>query len=161
MATIHTISDFRKAYRAGQYAWPGGYPQYFITSDGAALSFEAAKGNLGLILRAIHEGLNDGWRVVGIDVNWEDGTLTCDHTGKPIECAYGEEPDPMPFKVEGVELEDGSRTLLNEYATSHEARTFMERYVSKEDAGGWSLIEVYDTRGEDAERLAFWGREQA
>jgi len=31
---IETISDFRKAMRHGPYAWPGGYPCYFIMGDG-------------------------------------------------------------------------------------------------------------------------------
>lgn len=63
------------------------------------------------------------------------------------------------FTVEAIDLADGSRTTLAEFGTSHEARTWMERYVSRENAGNWDLIEVYDLRGEDAERLAFWERE--
>jgi hypothetical protein len=35
--TIDTGREFRETLRAGAYAWPGGYPLYFITSDGAAL----------------------------------------------------------------------------------------------------------------------------
>lgn len=90
---IKTISDFRQAMRQGPYAWPGGYPLYFFTSDGAALSFEAAKKERRLILDSIANRLNDGWRVVGLDVNWEDESLFCDHTGERIESAYGEEND--------------------------------------------------------------------
>ena len=48
--TIKTLSDFRAAMRNGPYAWPGGYPLYFITSDGAALSFDAVKENLRLVI---------------------------------------------------------------------------------------------------------------
>lgn len=87
---IKSISDFRKAVRHGPYAWPGGYPCYFITSDGAALSFEAAKQERRNILHAIGHKQNDGWRVVGMDVNWEDSYLYCDHTGKRIESAYAD-----------------------------------------------------------------------
>lgn len=88
---IKTISDFRKAMRDGPYAWPGGYPRYFITSDGAALSFESAKRNRRLILDAIQEGRADqsGWRVVAVDINWEDQDLICDHSYEPIASAYG------------------------------------------------------------------------
>lgn len=88
---IRTISDFRRAMRHGPYAWPGGYPCFFVTSDGAALSFEAAAQERRLILESIKDKLNDGWRVVAFDVNWEDSDLVCGHTGKPIESAYGED----------------------------------------------------------------------
>jgi hypothetical protein len=92
---INSISDFRAAYRQGPYAWPGGYPLYFITYDGACLSFKAAKDNRRNILEAIHSApedgsMTDGWRIVGIDINWEDGQLYCDHTGERIESAYSE-----------------------------------------------------------------------
>jgi hypothetical protein len=89
--TINTVSDFRKAYRAGPYAWPGGYPMYFITSDGAALSFDAAKSARRNILHAIAHKQNDGWRVVAIEINWEDSNLFCEHTGGRIESAYAED----------------------------------------------------------------------
>jgi hypothetical protein len=87
---INSISDFRKAMRHGPYAWPGGYPCYFVTSDGAALSFAAARQERRNILEAIRDKDNSGWRVVGMDVNWEDSELYCDHTGEKIESAYAE-----------------------------------------------------------------------
>lgn len=88
---IKTIADFRAAMRSGPYAWPGGYPLYFITNDGAALSFEAARENVRQIIWSIANNARDGWRVVGCEVNWEDDGLLCDHTFQPIPCAYGEE----------------------------------------------------------------------
>lgn len=30
---INSISDFRKAMRNGPYAWPGGYPLFFVMGD--------------------------------------------------------------------------------------------------------------------------------
>lgn len=63
------------------------------------------------------------------------------------------------FIVEGVEPDDGSRTLLQECDTSGEARAWLRGYVSDGNAGNWPLIEVYDVRGDDAERVAFWERE--
>jgi len=86
---IETIGDFRRAIRQGPYAWPGGYPLYFITSDGAALSYAAAKAEKRNVLWSVGHKINDGWRIVGLDINWEDPELTCDHTGEPIESAYG------------------------------------------------------------------------
>ena len=90
---INSISDYRAAIRSGQWAWPGGYPLYFITADGAALSFEAAKAERRYILGSIRDYApdarnTDGWRIVAMEVNWEDADLTCDHTGELIESAY-------------------------------------------------------------------------
>jgi hypothetical protein len=88
---IETISDFRRAIRSGPYAWPGGYPIYFITDDGEALSFAAARSERRAILESIASQSRDGWRVVAADVNWEDASLHCVHTGERIESAYGED----------------------------------------------------------------------
>jgi hypothetical protein len=86
---IQSISDFRKAMRNGPYAWPGGYPVYFITSDGAALSFKAAKQERRNILEALKDNdTRSGWHICGADINWEDCELMCDHTGERIEAAY-------------------------------------------------------------------------
>ncbi len=88
---INSISAFRAAMRNGPYAWPGGYPCFFLMADGEALSFKAAKDNRRAILEAIRDYGPDDWRPVAFDVNWEDTTLRCAHTGESIESAYGEE----------------------------------------------------------------------
>ena len=88
MQLNYTISDFRRDLRDGQHAWPGGYPRFFITSDGAALSFEAARDNVRLVLEALRDDLRDGWQVVECSINWEDPGLFCDHTGFQIVPAY-------------------------------------------------------------------------
>lgn len=88
---INSISDFRRAIRNGPYAWPGGYPCYFVTSDGASLSWLAVQNNRRAILEAIAGKLSDGWRVIGMDINWEDSALYCDDTGERIESAYAED----------------------------------------------------------------------
>ena len=84
----YSRSTFEAALKNGPYEWPGGYPLYFITSDGASLSFDAAKENKDLICESIKDNSDDGWRVVGKDVNWEDKALSCDHSGLLIESAY-------------------------------------------------------------------------
>lgn len=85
---IVTPSDFGRALRAGPYTSLGCYPVFFVCSDGEALSFEAAKENARRICEAIRDRSNDGWRVIGADVNWEDSSLFCAHSGKRIESAY-------------------------------------------------------------------------
>jgi hypothetical protein len=86
----YTAKEFTEQLKAGAHAWPGGYPLYFITNDGGALSFDAAKENRELITESIADDCNDGWQVVGCDVNWEDSELICDHSGEKIESAYAE-----------------------------------------------------------------------
>ena len=75
----------KQALRNGPYAWPGGYPMYFITSDGAALSFQAVRENYCSVLWSMRKRMNDGWRVIAVDINWENRELTCDHTGERIQ----------------------------------------------------------------------------
>lgn len=87
---ISTVKQFKDALKNGPYAWPGGYPVFFITSDGAALSFDAAKKEKKRIIDSIKENSSDGWRVSGVDINWEDPNLYCDHTNKRIESAYAD-----------------------------------------------------------------------
>jgi hypothetical protein len=91
MKTTFSTRNLKEALRSGPHAWPGGYPLFFVTSDGAALSFDAVRENLRSVLWSIRHGVNDGWRVVGCDVNWEDPELFCDHTGNRIESAYAED----------------------------------------------------------------------
>jgi hypothetical protein len=88
---INSISDFRRAIRNGPYAWPGGYPLYFIMSDGGALSFKAAKAERRGVLEALRDNSGNGWRPVAVEINWEDAELYCDHTNERIESAYAED----------------------------------------------------------------------
>lgn len=86
-----TTKQFKQALRDGPHAWPGGYPKFFVMSDGGALSFESAKKNARLIIQAIREKSRDGWRAVACEINWEDASLYCDDSGERIESAYAEE----------------------------------------------------------------------
>jgi hypothetical protein len=86
----YTTNQLKAQLRSGEFAWPGGYQLYFITDDGAALSFEAVRENLKSVIWSIRHKVSDGWRVIGCEVNWEDASMTFAHTGEPIESAYGE-----------------------------------------------------------------------
>lgn len=94
---IRNVFDFNKALEIGPYAWPGGYPLYFITADGGVLSWQAAIDEQALIRDSIIDypfngdqmpHFTDGWRVVALEINYEDDNLYCDHTGNKIESAY-------------------------------------------------------------------------
>ncbi len=153
---IKTISDFRRAVRSGPYAWPGGYPLYFIASDGEALSFKAAKDERRNILEAIRDQDDSGWRVVGLEINYEDGELFCAHTNERIPSAYAEpedEPDPKPFKVYGdYGLE--SQNLLEDFALESEAVRWAKSYCRR-DLGGYSEVAAMSFY-KDGEAVTHW-----
>jgi hypothetical protein len=89
---INNTKDLRDAVRAGKYAWPGGYPRYFIAADGEALSFDAVRAEYRQVLRAVKYPRTDTqWQVACTDINWENPDLYCAHTGERIESAYAED----------------------------------------------------------------------
>lgn len=69
-----------------KYAWPGGYPIFYVTPDGGCLCPDCANDNLNLTF----DGADD-WRIVATDINYENTALYCDHCGGQIEPAYGED----------------------------------------------------------------------
>lgn len=85
------MQQIKAALRAGPYAWPGGYPLYFITHDGAALSFEAVREELRNVAYDVLNAGSTGWRVEALDVNYEDQDLWCAHTNARIPAAYAED----------------------------------------------------------------------
>lgn len=76
-----TVRRFLESLRDGKYA-DGGYPKYWLASDGETLSYEACRSECGQIARAIRDGSNGGWRVVACDANWEDPDMYCAHNGR-------------------------------------------------------------------------------
>ena len=79
-----------KAFIRQPYAWPGGYPLYLITADGAALCKKCGKQNAKLIINETLQKCGTDWQVVAVDVNWEDENLYCDNCADKIESAYGD-----------------------------------------------------------------------
>lgn len=89
--TIKTPLDFQKVLKEGPWAWPGGYPLYFVCRDCEPLCFDCAKKNTEQIIEAIHfEKSNEQWEVIGVDINWENDSLICSNCENKIESAYGE-----------------------------------------------------------------------
>jgi hypothetical protein len=65
------------------YAFPGGYPIAYYTSEGHTFCPECAT-----------ESLNDEdikYRAQFADINWEDNSQYCDECGQQIESAYGDD----------------------------------------------------------------------
>jgi hypothetical protein len=82
---IETGAQVRSCLRAGEHAWPGGYRCFFVTSDGAALSFAAVRAELESVTWSIRNDVDDGWRVVRLACeNETDSPIFCDHTGEQL-----------------------------------------------------------------------------
>jgi len=62
------------------FAWPGGYPIFYIDRDGTAICPRCAN----------HKRWYDK-RIIGADINYEDDSLYCENCNKRIESAYAEE----------------------------------------------------------------------
>jgi len=88
MTTVRNTKDLASLFRAGPYAWPGGYPMYAVTSDGAVLCWDCLKSEYSLIQDSVRDNCEDGWKVEGADINWEEADLSCDHCREYIESAY-------------------------------------------------------------------------
>lgn len=85
-----TVKDFIR----NKYAWPGGYPLYAIAADCAAICHTCCKSNAKQIIsntRGTESMCTDKeWRIVAVDVNYEDASLYCANCNGLIESAYGE-----------------------------------------------------------------------
>jgi hypothetical protein len=77
----------------GGYAWPGGYPTYFLCDDGEALCHDCLSKNRIQVIDAVANKQNGGWRVVALDINYEDSNCYCANCNKQIESAYGDDND--------------------------------------------------------------------
>ena len=65
------------------YAWPGGYPLYYVDRDGAALCAVCAGHAAG--------DSDFRRRPCAVDANWEDAEMFCADCSGRIESAYAED----------------------------------------------------------------------
>lgn len=87
-----TLAEIKAELRAGKYAWPGGYPKYFVTADGAALSYDTVRKEWRNVVEShMHDMRHCGWFLVCAVINYEDPALFDAHTGARIESAYAED----------------------------------------------------------------------
>jgi hypothetical protein len=97
-STIEQLKNFIRH----KFAWPGGYPMYLVMHDGASLCHACARGNYRMILSRTRDPYTyDDWAAEGIDINYDDANLYCEHCGARIESAYAE-PEwaaPPPGRV--------------------------------------------------------------
>lgn len=64
------------------YAWPGGYPMFYVDKECAVLCPKCA-----------NKADEYSVPVVDYDVNWEDVDLYCDDCSSRIPSAYGDDKD--------------------------------------------------------------------
>ena len=82
---IETANQLKSSIRAGEYTFPGAYRLFFITSDGASLSFASVKENFCAVLDSVKTQCADGWRVIAMTGEHEtDEPVFCDHSGEQI-----------------------------------------------------------------------------
>ena len=75
------------------YAWPGGYPIFYVTDDGACLCPACANGENGSLASENaneEDGAHCGWQLEGYIVHYEGPAETCAHCDRLIESAYGD-----------------------------------------------------------------------
>jgi hypothetical protein len=85
------LAKVKDALRSGPYAWPGGYPMFFATCGGEALSFATVRKNWRNVVWDHLNKTDTGWALCGYDINWEEANLYDGHTGERIESAYAED----------------------------------------------------------------------
>ena len=74
------------------YAWPGGYPVYYLVADNGILCPTCANTESSVREAETRPDYPDydQWRIVTSDINWENPDLFCDHCNERIESAYAE-----------------------------------------------------------------------
>jgi hypothetical protein len=97
---IKSKSELIEQLKYGQFAFPGGYPRYFVAKDCSCVCYKCLvpKGRCDqesdIESRAIdaidNPGSDKAWEIFYVDVNWENNSLTCDECNEKIESAYSE-----------------------------------------------------------------------
>lgn len=90
-----TLAEVKRRLRYGPWAWPGGYPLYFVCDDGEALCFACARKEYRQVVRShrhpwVSNSEMNQWRIATYDTNWEDPDLRCAHCNERIQSAYAE-----------------------------------------------------------------------
>lgn len=74
-----SLSDVKASLRAGEFAWPGGYSTYFITSDGGCLCHKCVRKEWRQVVWDWLQNCSSGWRVVAMECSADcDETQLCE-----------------------------------------------------------------------------------
>ena len=102
---LTTWAELREGH-GGQlpaYAWPGGYPLFYLCADGACLCpacVNDASNDAGP-----HRDDDASWRIVAYDTHDEGPPIVCAHCNGAIFSSYGD-PDCPVCAGEGVASSD-------------------------------------------------------
>lgn len=71
------------------YAWPGGYPIFYLDLDNCVLCPKCVNADIKMHVDQTVEG---GWHdtVIARDINYEDNDMYCESCNEHIEPAYGD-----------------------------------------------------------------------
>lgn len=78
-------NDLKQFIRSGGFAWPGGYPCALLMADGECIDAQSARENY----RQIRRATSRDWTPEAVFVHWEGEPITCAHSGREIDSAYG------------------------------------------------------------------------
>ena len=70
-----------------KYTSVGSYPVFYLTANDSVLSADAVRENFADCC----DKEQPDFFVTMMEVNWEDASLFCDHSGERIESAYAED----------------------------------------------------------------------
>ena len=91
-----------------RWAWPGGYPLYYVCADGGVLCSKCANTEVKLTSMV---DADDQWKIVAADINYEDPHLECDHCGEFCESAYAE---PIDKDMEAAHSSEMPKEVTND-----------------------------------------------
>ena len=82
---IENANQLKATLRAGEHTFPGSYRLFFITSDGANLSFSSVRENFRAVLDSVKTKCADGWQVIALSGAHEfQEPVFCDLSGEKI-----------------------------------------------------------------------------
>ncbi len=90
---VMPLQRVKELLRAGPYAWPGGYPMFFVCADGEPMSFTATRQNWRQVVGAHSPAAwsDRSFAIAAVEVNWEDRELRCCVNDERIPSAYSED----------------------------------------------------------------------
>lgn len=144
----------------------GGYPIYYLTKDNGVLSPKAVAENIDLT----NDPDDPQWYIVGTDINYEDASLICDHTGERIPSAYAEDehtkaPEPTAAErllarakaaMDRLAAQNVAEWVGLHYSRNYSAESpekqaeWLERYKDSHFGDDWLDTLVHDLKDRQA-----------
>lgn len=100
-----------------RWAWPGGYPLYYICADGGVLCSKCANAEIEFTAAPDAETM---WRLDAVEINYEDDHLVCCHCGQHIESAYGEPAFDVDDSDDGAALASAGHGTDEDYGSAED-----------------------------------------